>query len=304
MTTRKNDGRQLEQLVRFIEGGFAQDFKVETRKPVYDGSGTQIAELDILITGKVGTADFTSLIECRARPSDGPAPVGWIEQLAGRRTRLKLNRVMAVSSTGFSQPARDAAHEFGIPLREFAQLTYNDVADWLPANAPLTIRYGEIINVRVFPTPTEGETGDLLGRIPFSIDDLCLVHRQTGNRESIRQLWRKVLNENNHQFNGLQPGGPEKQVSVTAKPELLQQYDFELGDIHSRIEAVEFDAAFRIVVPDMPLIHAADYVSAPSDPNSKQKLVTLANWKGSENDIIKEMMIFAVPKQQADTDAS
>jgi hypothetical protein len=134
MAAPKNDGKQLEQLVRLIEGWFARDFKVEIRKPVYDDSGVQIAELDILITGKVGTADFTSLIECRDRPSEGPAPVGWIEQLAGRRTRLKLNTVMAVSSTGFSQPARDAAHEFGIPLREFDQLTFNDVADWLPAN--------------------------------------------------------------------------------------------------------------------------------------------------------------------------
>jgi hypothetical protein len=167
-------------------------------------------------------------------------------------------------------------------------------------NAPLTIRYGEIINVRVFPTTNEDTTTDSPDQIPFSIDDLCFVHRDTGARESIRQLWQKVLNENSHHFDGLQPGGPEKQAMVTANPELLQQYDFELGNIQSGIEAVEFDAAFRVVVPNMPLVHAADYVSAPSDPDSKQKLVTLAHWKGAEDDVIKEMMILAVPKQQDD----
>jgi hypothetical protein len=74
-----NDGRSLEWLVSMIEQNLApSDFSVETRKQVYEG-GIQVAELDIFLTGNVGTSTFRGLIECRDRPSEGqtvPLPVG------------------------------------------------------------------------------------------------------------------------------------------------------------------------------------------------------------------------------------
>ncbi len=101
-----DDGESLEHLVTMIEASLAPSgFTVETRKRVYE-DGVQIAELDIIITGRVGTSSFTGLIECRDRPSGGAAPVSWIEQLVGRRDRFKLSSVMAVSTTGFA-PGRN-----------------------------------------------------------------------------------------------------------------------------------------------------------------------------------------------------
>ena len=101
----KNDGKPLEWLISLIEGHAAPSgFSVETRKPVFE-DGVQIAELDIVVTGRVGTAPFKGLIECRDRPSEGAAPAAWIEQFFGCRRRFNFTSVMAVSTTGFAPGA-------------------------------------------------------------------------------------------------------------------------------------------------------------------------------------------------------
>ncbi len=146
-----NDGSSLEQLVALIEGRLSPaGFKVETRRPVFDDDGVQIAEFDIVISGRLGTSQISWLIECRDRPSKGTAPGDWIEQLAGRRARFRFDKVMAVSSTGFSPGALQAAEDAGIDLRSLDALTYDEVTAWLPLNAPLIIHRGHYSAVRVF----------------------------------------------------------------------------------------------------------------------------------------------------------
>ena len=83
------DGQQLEQWVAMIESHLSpKGFTVERRTPVRNDAGVQIAEFDIVIRGPIGTTEVAWLIECRDRPSEGPAPGGWIEHLVGRRSRF------------------------------------------------------------------------------------------------------------------------------------------------------------------------------------------------------------------------
>lgn len=111
-------GKELEELIAAIEERLLpQGFKVEPRQKVFNDSGEQIAELDILITGPLGSSTVSWLIECRDRPSKGPAPACWIEQLVGRRERFLLDKVFAVSTTGFSKAAQDFAQSKNIVLR-------------------------------------------------------------------------------------------------------------------------------------------------------------------------------------------
>jgi hypothetical protein len=110
-----NDGKKLEQLVAFVEEVLLPaGMKVEARRLVYDEDGFLIAELDIEITGKVGSTDFSWLIECRDRPSSGPAPASWIEQLYGRKDRFNFNKVTAVSTSGFSRALLTTLVEWGL----------------------------------------------------------------------------------------------------------------------------------------------------------------------------------------------
>jgi hypothetical protein len=117
-------GKEVEELVHGIEQQLLpQGFKVEPRQRVFDDAGQQVAELDLVISGALGSSSVRWLIECRDRPSEGSAPVAWIEQLVGRRERLQFDKVFAVSTTGFSSAAKDFAKSKGVILRTVMRFT-------------------------------------------------------------------------------------------------------------------------------------------------------------------------------------
>lgn len=113
----EKDGKALEQLVRNIETRLLPEgFTVECNERVYE-DGVQIAEFDIVIAGPLGSTTIKWLLECRDRPSDGPAPGSWIEQLVARRSRFNFDKVFAISTTGFAQGAIEYAAKSGVVLR-------------------------------------------------------------------------------------------------------------------------------------------------------------------------------------------
>ena len=118
----RDNGKQLEGLVALIEKlHLPPAFDVKTNERVFY-QGIQVAEFDIEIRGRLGTTDVVWLIECRDRPTEGPAPASWVEQLVGRRTRFGFNKVTAVSTTGFAKGASDFAQKEGIETREVRTL--------------------------------------------------------------------------------------------------------------------------------------------------------------------------------------
>jgi Restriction endonuclease len=122
------DGAGLEQLVERLERQLAPNGVTVTRREIVrDADGVAQAELDIVVSGNVGSSQIQWLIECRDRPSEGPAPGAWIEQLVGRRQRFHFDKVMAVSTTGFSPSAATYANQSGINLRSVRRL--EDIPD-------------------------------------------------------------------------------------------------------------------------------------------------------------------------------
>lgn len=118
-----NDGRELERLVAELEALLLDTgFTVIPNNRVMDPEGNQIAEFDVTIEGRVGSTRFKWLIECRDRPSEGPAPSSWIQQLFGRRQLFDFDKVVAVSTTGFSPAAIEAAKKLKITLRTVASV--------------------------------------------------------------------------------------------------------------------------------------------------------------------------------------
>lgn len=120
----KNSGKQLEQLIKEIEQRLLPEgFNVDLNNRVFNEDGVQLAEFDIVITGKLGSSSIKWLIECRDRPSQGAAPGSWIEQLAGRKARFNFQQVIAVSTTGFAKGVKDFAERSGITLRTVNKIT-------------------------------------------------------------------------------------------------------------------------------------------------------------------------------------
>ncbi len=116
-------GKELERFVAAIEEMTATEFiDVEINRKEFLDSGVQRIEYDIVITDSSTKPPKKCLVECRDRPSQGPADGAWIEQMYGRKQINGFDRVIAVSSTGFSQPAEYNASEGDIELRSVSEL--------------------------------------------------------------------------------------------------------------------------------------------------------------------------------------
>jgi hypothetical protein len=290
---RDNDGTQLEALIALIEGRLAEGFKVERRKRVFEG-GVQVAEFDITISGRIGSADCSWLIECRDRPSEGGAPAEWIEQLVGRRQRFHLSGVMAVSSTGFSPGAVSLAEREGIALRQLHSLTADAVTEWLPINAPLVVHDNQLVAARVFV-----EAGDSAcegGTLPIApIDEKNFVEVVSGEAASLKEVWQKVVTAHKL-WRDLPINGPARTVVLRAEDHIRERYRLQTGGGLLRVESIEFEAVLRAVVPKMPLVDAADYVTGQA-PEDRETIARMGRWRLPGDGPIKELMIIGFLKR-------
>jgi hypothetical protein len=83
-------------------------------------NGKQIGEIDVTLRGRFGTANIFVGIECRARPSEGPQGVAWLNEIVGKKENLCVDKMIAVSTTGFVPEALETAREQRIDLLTFS----------------------------------------------------------------------------------------------------------------------------------------------------------------------------------------
>lgn len=117
---------KFQQLIAFIEKQLApQGATVTESAPVQALDGTGPREVDVLIEGKVGDHPIRIGVECRAHRRR--QSVTWIDQLDGTYRNLPINKVIAVSQSGFTALARERATRLGI---ETYSLDEALAADW------------------------------------------------------------------------------------------------------------------------------------------------------------------------------
>ncbi|MDO8608837.1 MAG: restriction endonuclease [Phaeospirillum sp.] len=122
MTTKK--GKSLEQLAERIHSVIDRDAKVTWNKGVVDPDTGRLRQVDVLI--ERGT--HVTHVECRDHI--GPQDVKWIEELIGRKDSLKADAMIAVSTSGFTPQAVVKAKAKGIFLRDFSELTDQEIGEW------------------------------------------------------------------------------------------------------------------------------------------------------------------------------
>jgi hypothetical protein len=153
-------GRLLEILVKHFEQTLAPEgVKVESPEEFYKG-GKKIGEMDITLRGNFGSSSIFVGIECRDRPNDGVQGIDWITQIKGKQQLLHVDKMIAVSSTGFSQQAIDAAHEFNIDLINFEDINNVNLENWFTTATFIYIdsRFQILEGARI---ETENKSGDI-----------------------------------------------------------------------------------------------------------------------------------------------
>ncbi len=101
------------------------EVKVSTNVRVSDPDNPgQSREIDVVIQRD----GLTTYVECRLRK--GKQDVKWIEELIGRRTSLRVDRVLGVSASGFTEGAIRKARAYGIAIRDLRTLSRSEVLKW------------------------------------------------------------------------------------------------------------------------------------------------------------------------------
>jgi hypothetical protein len=146
-------GQFLEMMIANLQSYLGPEgVEVKLREKFYNPeSGKQIGEIDITVRGEFGTSRFFFGVECRDRPADGPQGLPWIREIVGKKQQLRPDKMIAVSSTGFTDDAKDFADQNNIDLitigeptevilKEWFQLFYLSYTDYhYDITAPVTL---------------------------------------------------------------------------------------------------------------------------------------------------------------------
>jgi len=106
---------ELEPLVNQV------GFTLQSPAWLPDKDTGQRREIDVLVRRPYAGREILVMLECRRRTKT--PDVTWIEQLDAKRDSVGANHVVAISSTGFTDPARKKARRLNIELRTLSEVT-------------------------------------------------------------------------------------------------------------------------------------------------------------------------------------
>ncbi len=267
-------GKQLERLVALIEKLYLPEgFEITTNEKVYD-DGVQIAEFDIEIRGRLGTTEVRWLIECRDRPTEGPAPSSWIEQLVGRRDRFGFNKVTAVSTTGFAKGASDFAKREGIETREVKTLTPEHFADWLVMRSIIQVEQsGRLEHATLVIDENESPERQEAFRTTISAkgtSEEILRWVETNKTYRAAAAFEAAISEKSEAYDDVVPGQPKPLTLIVSYPDDRAHFvvDTKAGPV--RVWQIIFRGALTITRKEIPLSGTMEYAHTGSGESISQ----------------------------------
>jgi Restriction endonuclease len=262
-------GKKLETFVSLIESHLLPSgFSVETNKKIY-GDSRQEAEFDVLVKGKLGSTSIQWLIECRDRPSAGAADVAWIEQLVGRKDRFNLNKITAVSTTGFSPSAKKYAIEKDIEIREIQSIDVNELSKWLTVRSIKSRkRVTNLLHAKLLLSE-DASTSIQEATVRFvestgAGEKICCWNGGD-SRSTLREAFFILAQKNTHWFDQVVPG-------TTLRISVIAQYDHSNNELCVEtdigmvaIPNIEFVAELSIEDSDVQIVETHEYRQMDED---------------------------------------
>jgi len=226
-------GRLLEVLMMQLQE-FCADEGVDIQSPeiFYDEDGHLIGEVDITLRSKVGTASTFLGIECRDRPSDGPQGRDWIREILGKKQDLKIDKMIAISSSGFTNGAESLAIESRIDLITVTGLETLDVSEWIEK---IQVQWGDTsytITGEIFMQVVPGFSTKVTK--PTSVNHPCLDKKDGEGLSSVSALLEQEIQKLNAEFGLEKPREPiQKNVKI------LGPFDLIFLGAQSRVSYIE-----------------------------------------------------------------
>jgi hypothetical protein len=173
-------GRLLELIVKQLESSLAIDgIKIQSPEEFHDEKGAKFAEVDITLRGNFGSTEIFVGIECRDRKSDGKQGIDWIRELRGKQEDLGIHKMVAVSSTGFSDVAVRLAKQFHIDLREIKNRDEIEASNWFKKL---------IYRANILSLEEIGENVEIISQPRIGSDDLYIAREEDWLEENGEKL--------------------------------------------------------------------------------------------------------------------
>lgn len=250
-------GRDFEQLIEKLEKILLPE-KAVIASPdfIVDKITGQKREVDISIKMEVGSVPILIIIECRDRQADQDTT--WIEQLYTKTCDLNANKVIAVSSSGFSDNAVTKATHYGMETRTYGEISAEDIKDWCKIEFITTHTQQYLIHhVQLDIPETELLSGNPLeGKTVGNFSLTRTKDKTQVNLKSIfegeanaHNVWASVPVDNNLH---------RKTVKIEfSNPE--DRYEIDNGDKVIPITSITFIVDLKIEIKNIPISKVTAY---------------------------------------------
>jgi len=288
--TRQDDPswRKFEELVAGIEQTLAgSGAVVKSPDDVPDVFTGQLREVDASIRLSVGPTPILITVECRERK--GNEDITWIEQLATKKANIGAAKTIAVSSTGFSAAAQEAAGRHGIELRTLEDRIGEEIVQQFLSGLKFTVIHTAYTARTIAFTLEDGrplpgaEFGDDL-RAALATDGISAViatHVATGEGLTIGAILSRmddhdvppdgspIAKQANLEFT------PQTYtVSTTQGPRFLQRVKV-VADFTRRDVPAPATSLYEYGTPEKPLRRVVEAVAEISDTEGVRLLVDI-----------------------------
>jgi len=186
-------GKDFEKLISVLERGLANsDVKIKSPDYLKDNITGRDREVDLTLRKKIDNEEIIIIFECRDR--NITSDVIWIEQLVTKVRDLNAFKVIAVSSSGFTEGAKIKAEYYNIELRSTEEITNEQLMNWIiPSGLYTIVQHHNIVNC-VLLTDEPSLFKDQMKFHP----DLKIFHHHRGGIFSANDLFNKIPDRNKH----------------------------------------------------------------------------------------------------------
>lgn len=250
-------GRDFELLIKKLEEILLPEKAVITSPDfIKDKITGRQREVDISIRMDVGTVPILIIIECRDRQGD--VDTTWIEQLHTKTCDLNANKVIAVSSSGFSCNAITKGNHYGIETRTYGEITHDDIKGWFKIEHMVLhsqnylihhveLNIGDISSLKV--NPLEGKT----------VSDNFIIRTRDNEKVNLKSIfegeaqahniWATIPIDNNLH---------RKTIAINfINPEDRYQIE-DNGNVYP-IENIQFTVDLKIEIKNIPISKITSY---------------------------------------------
>jgi len=266
----KRKGRDLERLVALVEQVLGPQAEVRSPDHLPDRDTGELREVDVSVRLRVGSTPVLIIGECRDRKAVQDST--WIEQLAEKAKSVGAARAVAVSRSGFYEPAIAKAKARGVEVRQLKSLTAASVLEAMRLSGfRMMIGRSTVLEGTVIVEAVRGvDDPVLLDRelkaLKRAIAAPSFNRKSDGLKLSLLDIWNRVASEQSRLGNDLYEGVPQDGTRVRRQfdvqlPEAWAEVRFSSGRACT-LRAIQVSVDFWYEVSEVEPATAYAYTSA------------------------------------------